>query len=72
MVKSDIPLIDGYQERSKVILNKIYVWAMVSSRFTVNIKRQNESQNSSTFLMFNIALIANIPMNMYGGSDRLV
>ena len=45
---------------------------MFPSRFTVNIKRQNESQNSSTFPMFNIAMIKNIPMNIYGGSDRLV
>ena len=71
MVISDIPLIDGYQERSKIIVNEIYLWAMFSSRFTVNIKRRNESQNS-TFPMFNIALIKNIPMNIYGDSDRLV
>jgi hypothetical protein len=45
---------------------------MFSSQFTVNIKRQNESQNWSTLPMLNIALIANIPMNMYEGIDRLV
>ena len=72
MVMTDIPLIDGYEERSKLILNEIYLLAMFSPRFTVNIKRQNESQNSSTFPMFNIALIKNSLMNIYGGSDRLV
>ena len=47
MVMTDIPLIGGYEERSKIILNEIYLLAMFSPRFTVNIKRQNESQNSS-------------------------
>jgi len=44
---SDIPLIDGYQEGSQIILNGSYWRAMSSSRFTVNKKQQNESQDSS-------------------------
>jgi hypothetical protein len=54
-----------------MILNENDSWAMYSSRFTVNKKRQKRI-TSSKFSMFQNAFIGNVANNIYGRRDVIV
>ena len=68
----DIQLIDNCQEGSQIIDDGNYWRTMSSSRFAVNKKTTKRISRFFKYLMFHIAFIENIPINMYGCSDALV